>query len=141
MVKFFFIFILKQSPPYNCNAKYTSLPRVFLTLPQVIPTSIPIPIPIYIPSSLNSIKVTLPVIYSKIFKRPKNREDGSDFGDFLTKSIASLRTFFFKIFAPLENFSSDRSGPRSARDRSETADRTGPDRISVPIRRTAETEF
>ena len=28
----------------------------------------------------------------KIFKRPKNREDGSKFDDFLTKSIASART-------------------------------------------------
>ena len=26
---------------------------------------------------------------TKIFKRPKNREDGSDFDDFLTESIVS----------------------------------------------------
>ena len=30
-------------------------------------------------------------------KRLKNREDGSDFHDFLTKSIASPRTFFWKF--------------------------------------------
>ena len=33
-------------PPYNYNAKCTSPPQKFLTLPQVIPTSIPTPIPI-----------------------------------------------------------------------------------------------
>ena len=37
--------------------------------------------------------------------RLKNREDGSDFDDFLTKSIASPRTFFLKIFAPPKIFS------------------------------------
>ena len=34
----------------------------------------------------------------KIFKRPKNREDGSKFDDFWTKSIASARTKIWKIF-------------------------------------------
>ena len=32
-------------------------------------------------------------------KRLKNREDGSDFDDFLTKSIASLQIFFGKFRA------------------------------------------
>ena len=36
--------------------------------------------------------------------RLKNREDGSDFDDFLTKSIATPRSSFSKIFAPLKNF-------------------------------------
>ena len=35
-----------------------------------------------------------------ILERSKNREDGSDFGVFLTRSIASLQTLFFKIFVP-----------------------------------------
>ena len=35
----------------------------------------------------------------KIFKRPENREDSSDFDDFLTKTIAATQTFFSKIFA------------------------------------------
>ena len=30
----------------------------------------------------------------KIFKRPKNREDGSDFDDFWTKSIAATQPIF-----------------------------------------------
>ena len=30
----------------------------------------------------------------KIFKRPKNREDGSDFDDFWTKSIAAMLPIF-----------------------------------------------
>ena len=34
------------------------------------------------------------------FKRLKNREDSSDFDDFLTESIVTTRTFFSKIFAP-----------------------------------------
>ena len=33
---------------------------------------------------------------SKIFKRPKNREDNCDFEDFLPKSTASTRTKFWK---------------------------------------------
>ena len=31
---------------------------------------------------------------TKIFKRPKNREDGSDFDDFWTKRIVSSRSIF-----------------------------------------------
>ena len=48
--------------------------------------------------------------------------------------------FFFENFTPSEKILLNRSGPRSARDRSETEDRTGPDRISVPIRRTGRTK-
>ena len=70
------------------------------------------------------------------FERLKNREDGSDFADSWKKSIATTRSSFSNIFALSKKFSSNRSGPRSVRDRSETEDRTGPDRISVPIRRT-----
>ena len=33
------------------------------------------------------------------FKRPKNREDGSDLDDFLTESIASMQTIISEIFA------------------------------------------
>ena len=36
--------------------------------------------------------------FSANFKRPKNREDGSDFDDFWTKSIASTQTKIWKIF-------------------------------------------
>ena len=35
---------------------------------------------------------------SKIFKQPKNREDGSKFDDFGSKLIASARTIFRKSF-------------------------------------------
>ena len=42
-------------------------------------------------------KQDIPCVPSRT--RLKNREDGSDFHDFLTKSIASPRTFFLKIFA------------------------------------------
>ena len=34
----------------------------------------------------------------KIFKRPKNREDGSDFDDFRTKKIAATQAVSWKIF-------------------------------------------
>ena len=34
----------------------------------------------------------------KIFKRPENREDSSDFDDFLMKTIATTQTFFSDIF-------------------------------------------
>ena len=34
---------------------------------------------------------------TQIFKQPKNREDGSKFDDFWTKSIASARTIFEKF--------------------------------------------
>ena len=79
-----------------------------------------------------------------IFKWLKNREDGSDFDDSWTKSIAAFRTCFSKIFASSkfsrrQKKSSNRSRSKSVRDRSETADRTGPDRILVPIRRTGRT--
>ena len=36
--------------------------------------------------------------FAKIFKRPKNREDGSDFDDFWTESIVSTQSIFSKIF-------------------------------------------
>ena len=36
--------------------------------------------------------------FSKIFKRPANCEDGSKLDDFWTKSIASARTIFRKMF-------------------------------------------
>ena len=48
-------------------------------------------------------KQDIPCVPSRT--RLKNREDGSDFHDFLTKSIASPRTFFLKIFAAPKNFS------------------------------------
>ena len=35
--------------------------------------------------------------FAKIFKRPKNREDGSDFDDFWTESIVSTQSIFSKI--------------------------------------------
>ena len=36
--------------------------------------------------------------FAKIFKQPKNREDGSDFDDFWTESIVSTQSIFSKIF-------------------------------------------
>ena len=38
-------------------------------------------------------------------KRLKNREDGSDFDDFWTKSMAPTQSKFSKMFAPLKKFS------------------------------------
>ena len=36
--------------------------------------------------------------FAKIFKRPKNREDGSDFDNFWTESIVSTQSIFSKFF-------------------------------------------
>ena len=47
-------------------------------------------------------KQDIPCVPSRT--RLKNREDGSDFHDFLTKSIAATQTFFLKIFAPPKFF-------------------------------------
>ena len=47
-------------------------------------------------------KQDIPCVPSRT--RLKNREDGSDFHDFLTKSIASPRTFFFENFRGAEKF-------------------------------------
>ena len=44
--------------------------------------------------------------------------------------------FFFENFTPSEKILLNRSGPRSARDRSETEDRTGPDFGTDPTDRT-----
>ena len=41
------------------------------------------------------------------FERLKNREDSSDFDDFLTKMIASTRSIFWKTFARPKNFRVD----------------------------------
>ena len=45
---------------------------------------------------------------AKIFKRPKNREDGSDFDDFWTESIVSTQSIFSKIFERTKNNRIDR---------------------------------
>ena len=58
--------------------------------------------------------------------RLKYREDGFDVDDLLTKSIAATRTFFPIFRVNEKNKSSNRSGWRSVRDRSETEDRTRP---------------
>ena len=44
----------------------------------------------------------------KIFKRPKNREDGSDFDDLLMKSIVSTHSIFSKIFERTKTYRIDR---------------------------------
>ena len=36
--------------------------------------------------------------FAKIFKRPKNREDGSDFDDFWTESIVSTQSNSFSLY-------------------------------------------
>ena len=46
--------------------------------------------------------------FAKIFKRPKNREDGSDFDDFWTESIVSTQSIFSKIFEHRKNYRTDR---------------------------------
>ena len=46
--------------------------------------------------------------FAKIFKRPKNREDGSDFDDFWTESIVSTQSIFSKIFERTKNYRIDR---------------------------------
>ena len=73
------------------------------------------------------------------FKWLKNSEDGSNFDDFLTDSIATTRTFFqnirvVQIFASTKKKSSNRSGPRSVRGISETDDPTGPDLTGIRYR-------
>ena len=45
--------------------------------------------------------------FAKIFKRPKNREDGSDFDDFWTESIVSTQSIFSKIFERTRNYRID----------------------------------
>ena len=45
---------------------------------------------------------------TKIFKRPKNREDGSDFDDFLTESIVSPWSIFQKFCERPKNYRIDR---------------------------------
>ena len=53
------------------------------------------------------------------FKRLKNREDGSDFDDFWTESIASAQIFVSqifartKIFAPTKNSRDERTSERT----------------------------
>ena len=66
------------------------------------------------------------------FKRLKNREDGSDFDDLLTKTIASLRTEFSKFSRRRKIFR--RTDPD--RDQRETDPRpqTGPDRTGFRYR-------
>ena len=59
------------------------------------------------------------------FKRLKNRQDGSDFDDFWTESIASAQTFFSQIFARTKNFSRRRKKFRSDESKTQrTNDRT-----------------
>ena len=58
------------------------------------------------------------------FKRPKNREDGSDFDDFWTKSIASTRSVFWKIFA---------SSKTNARQRKDRGERTTNDKRTTGV--------
>ena len=45
--------------------------------------------------------------FAKIFKRPKNREGGSDFDDFWTDSIISTQSVFSKIFEQTKNYRID----------------------------------
>ena len=52
-----------------------------------------------------SLDASTMIVTFKIFKRPKNREDNSDFDDFLTESIAATQTFFSEIFARPKKFS------------------------------------
>ena len=46
--------------------------------------------------------------FAKIFKRPKNREDGSDFDDFWTESIVSTQSIFSTKFERTKNYRIDR---------------------------------
>ena len=46
--------------------------------------------------------------FAKIFKRPKYREDGSDFDDFWTESIVSTQSIFAKTFEQTKNYAIDR---------------------------------
>ena len=45
---------------------------------------------------------------AKIFKRPKNREDGSDLDDFWTESIVSAQSIFSKNFERRKNYRIER---------------------------------
>ena len=46
--------------------------------------------------------------FAKIFKRPINHEDRSDFDDFWTESIVSTQSIFSKIFERTKNYRLDR---------------------------------
>ena len=46
---------------------------------------------------------------AKIFKRPKNREDGLDLDDFWMESIVSAQSIFSKIFERTKNYRTDRT--------------------------------
>ena len=46
--------------------------------------------------------------FANFFKRPKNREDGSDFDDFWTESIVLTQSIFSKIFERTKNYRIDR---------------------------------
>ena len=50
---------------------------------------------------------------AKTFKRPKNREDGSDFDDFRTNSIAATRTISGKFFARAGERKNERTSDRT----------------------------
>ena len=45
--------------------------------------------------------------FAKKFKRPKNREDGSDFDDFWTESIVSTQSIFSKSCERTKNYRID----------------------------------
>ena len=52
-----------------------------------------------IEQNIESIKLK----FAKKIKRPKNREDGSDFDDFQTESIVSTQSIFSKVFEGMKN--------------------------------------
>ena len=57
----------------------------------------------------------------KIFKRPKNREDGSDFHDFRTKSIAATQAFFAKFFERASERRNETSSEKTSKNFAKTS--------------------
>ena len=87
------------------------------------------------PGTIGRIRQKMAREFSKLQTAQKSR-GWLRFRRFFDEIDRVAPNFFFENFTPSEKILLNRSGPRSARDRSETEDRTGPDRISVPIRRT-----
>ena len=86
------------SNQHHCTCHFlvnsTNRPRISANRNQIRPN----------PGTIGRIRQKMACKISN-FERLKNREDTSDFDDFLMKTIASTRSIFSKIFARPKNFS------------------------------------
>ena len=65
------------------------------------------------------------------FERLKNREDSSEFDDFLTKSIVTTQTCFSKTFTPVKQNSRPQKNKCVSNDRSRHDDSNGPRIVKI----------